>query len=63
MFPPLCFVDVSSGIVPEDSKEIIQANLSNEEFDIISKDDSSVTFKFKILEFFGNIASTITAKK
>ena len=26
MFPPLCFVDISSGIVPEESKELIQNN-------------------------------------
>ena len=24
MFPPLCFVDISSGIVPEDSKELLR---------------------------------------
>ena len=30
MFPPLCFVDVSSGIVPEQSKELLQDNLSQE---------------------------------
>jgi len=63
MFPPLCFVDVSSGIVPEESKEIMEENLSHEEFGVISKDDSEITFKFKLLEFFGNITSTFTAKK
>lgn len=63
MFPPLCFVDVSSGIVPEESKEIMQANLSEEEFALISKEDSEITFKFKILEFLGNMATTLTAKK
>ena len=63
MFPPLCFVDVSSGIIPEESKEMMQANLSEEEFGLISKEDSEITFKFKILEFLGNMASTLTAKK
>lgn len=63
MFPPLCFVDVSTGIVPEESKEIMQANLSEEEFGLISKEDSEIKFKFKILEFLGNMASTLTAKK
>ena len=24
MFPPLCFVDISSGVVPDDSKEILE---------------------------------------
>lgn len=62
MFPPLCFVDVSSGIVPEESKDIMEENLSKEEFGVISKEDSEITFKFKLLEFFGNITSTFTAK-
>ena len=30
MFPPLCFVDVSSGIVPDSSKEILEENLDSE---------------------------------
>lgn len=57
MFPPLCFVDVSSGIVPDDSKDLLQDNMSNEEYDLItnSNDNSSLTFKFKIVELFENI--------
>ena len=57
MFPPLCFVDVSSGIVPNDSKDLLQDNMSNEEYDLItnSDDNSSLTFKFKIVELFENI--------
>ena len=63
MFPPLCFVDVTSGIVPNESKEIIESSLSSEEYAIISQNNSEITFKFKLLEFFGNVASTFTAKK
>jgi hypothetical protein len=33
MFPPLCFVDVSSGIVPDDSKDLLQDNMSDEEYE------------------------------
>ncbi len=32
MFPSLCFVDISSGIVPEESKEELQNVLSDEEY-------------------------------
>ena len=63
MFPPLCFVDVSSGIVPEESKEMMQAELSEEEFQIISQHTPEVTFKFKLLELFTDVANTLTAKK
>ena len=30
MFPPLCFVDTTTGIVPDSSKEELQENLSDE---------------------------------
>lgn len=63
MFPPLCFVDISSGIVPEESKEQLRNNLSDEEFALISNNsDSNIKFKFKLLEFF-NKQGLITAKK
>lgn len=55
MFPPLCFVDISSGVVPDESKEILDDTLSEEEFALVSDDkDISIEFKFKILEFFSD---------
>ena len=64
MFPPLCFVDISSGIVPENSKEILKDSLSNEEEYILLTDEkkSDMKFKFKLLEIFQN-AKIKTAKK
>ena len=63
MFPPLCFVDVTSGVVPEESKKELQNNLSEEEFALISDNQSNnIQFKFKLLEFFTN-NGIITAKK
>ncbi len=56
MFPPLCFVDVSSGVVPEESKQIMQENLSFEEYSLISENNAEMNFKFKIVEFFKNIS-------
>ncbi len=57
MFPPLCFVDVSSGVVPEESKEVLQENLSYEEYNLLSenRNNSDMNFKFKIVELFQNI--------
>lgn len=57
MFPPLCFVDVSSGVVPEKSKEVLQENLSYEEYNLLSENqnNSDINFKFKIVELFQNI--------
>ena len=63
MFPPLCFVDITSGVVPEESKEQLEDDLSEEEFALVSEDDNpQIKFKFKILEFF-NENGFITAKK
>ena len=54
MFPSLCFIDINHGIVEKDSKNILENELSKESYAIISdKSKSTVKFKFKILEFFG----------
>ncbi|MCI9016213.1 MAG: stage II sporulation protein R [Clostridia bacterium] len=56
MFPPLCFVDVSSGIVSDESKDIMKKDLSSEEFSLISNEDNSeISFKFKLIEFLQNV--------
>lgn len=55
MFPPLCFVDVTSGVVPEESKEVIKENLSEEEYELLSENSNDINFKFKIVEMFQNI--------
>lgn len=54
MFPPLCFIDISSGIVPDDSKEILESELSEEEFNIISENDDKIKLKFKLIEVLQN---------
>ena len=55
MFPPLCFVDVSTGIVPDNSKQELKQSLDDEEYDLISKtDNNEISFKFKIVELFQN---------
>ncbi len=55
MFPPLCFVDVTSGVVPKESKENLEENLSNEDYAIVSQDNAITQFKFKIVELFQNL--------
>lgn len=63
MFPPLCFVNVTSGIVPEESKETMKENLNEEEYALISNQDSStIQFKFKLIEWLQN-TNLLTAKK
>ena len=44
LFPPLCFVDISAGIIDEESEEFLK------EFAIITDPSENVKFKFKIIE-------------
>lgn len=63
LYPSLCFIDVTSGFVPEESKEDLKENLNDEEYKIISNtDDSAINFKFKLIEFFTE-KNFLTAKK
>lgn len=61
MFPPLCFVDVTSGVVPEESKENLEENLGDEEYELISdaENDSILNVKFKIIELFESIGTKL----
>lgn len=54
MFPPLCFIDVSSGIVPEDSKELLESELTEDEYKLISGSETETKVKFKIVEVLQN---------
>lgn len=62
MFPSLCFVDVSNGIVPEESKENLENNMLEEDFNLISSDEIEYKVKFKLVELFEN-AKIIMANK
>ena len=62
MFPPLCFVDVTSGIVPEESKNTLKDNLSYEEYELLAQDSENLDFKFKIVEMFQNLNIKIAQK-
>ena len=56
MFPPLCFIDATTGIVPDASKELLQNNLDIEEYNLISDTyETDIQVKFKIVEYFNNL--------
>lgn len=62
MFPSLCFVDISQGIVPEESKANLQTNMYEEDYNLITSDAFEFKLKFKLVELFEN-AKIIMAKK
>ena len=57
MFPPLCFVDMTSGVVPDESKKTLESSLASEEEYILINDNKSndIQFKFKLVELFQNV--------
>ena len=54
LFPPLCFVDISSGVIDDDATNNLKENLFYEEFAIITNDNKTIKLKFKIVEMFSN---------
>lgn len=63
MFPSLCFIDISSGIVSSEGKEKLENNLDTESYELISENQTSPEFKlkFKLLEVFSQ-SGLFTAK-
>ena len=55
MFPPLCFIDVSAGIVPDESKEVLESELTEDEYKLISENFDKNKVKFKIVEVLQNL--------
>lgn len=50
LFPPLCFIDISSGYLSEEDSQILEENLTDEEFMLVSSSSPDIKLKFKILE-------------
>ncbi|NLZ81477.1 MAG: stage II sporulation protein R [Clostridiales bacterium] len=54
LYPPLCFIDATHGIVPDSSREDFKALLTQEEYEAILSEEitpGQIKFKFKILKF------------
>ncbi|WP_458783637.1 stage II sporulation protein R [Vallitalea sediminicola] len=56
MFPPLCFVDVTHGVVPEETKETLKRVLTDEEYNSVvmtePEENMPIKIRFKFLEWF-----------
>jgi len=63
MFPSLCFIDVSSGVVNQEAKDNLENNLNNESYMVISENQNKpdMKFKFKLIELFAQ-TGLFTAK-
>lgn len=54
LFPPLCFIDISSGYLSQEDSKILEDNLTDEEFMLVSSSAPDVKLKFKILEILNS---------
>lgn len=62
MFPPLCFVDESNGVIDKETDEKLRSVLTEEEYDLIAEDSvektKNVKMKFKIVEIVESLISS-----
>lgn len=50
MFPPLCYVDAATGVVPIEGKEELQEQLTSEQYNLISKSELPYEIRFKVVD-------------
>lgn len=53
LYPPLCFVDATTGVLPDSSKEQLKNILTDEEYNAITGNE--VKFQFKYLTFLNGL--------
>lgn len=55
LYPPLCFIDATTGVLPDSSKDSLKEFLSSSEYNYVTSDnknDGKIHFSFKFLDFF-----------
>lgn len=63
MYPPLCFVDQTYSVVPEDSKKQLEDILTTREYESLFTDQSTkITYRLKIVEIIEDIFNLVTNK-
>lgn len=63
LFPPLCFVDSENAAISASGRVQLEENLSEQTYDVIenSNDKGDVKIRFKIVDFFENVAQRARA--
>ena len=53
MYPPLCYVDAATGVVPLEGKQELKDNLTEEQYDIVAfQSEKPFEIRFKLIEWF-----------
>lgn len=55
MYPTLCLVDSTYQVVPDESKEKLRNNLTEEEYESLITGGEEVQYGFKIMDFFSGL--------
>lgn len=55
LYPPLCFADVTTGFVPEDSKEELKEVLTDEDYAGLEANGTEITFGFRLFGWWKEI--------
>ncbi len=50
MFPPLCYLDASTGVVPLEGKEQLAKELNEEQYDLIMHREKPYQIRFKLID-------------
>lgn len=53
LYPPLCFVDVTHGVVPDESKNMLKNILDEDEYELVTTGEVETEFRIKLFEIFG----------
>ena len=57
LYPPLCFVDLTCGVVPDESRDKLQTVLDEDDYNSLFTEDAQGVVKFNIFEWLGNLFS------
>lgn len=52
LYPPLCFVDLTYGVVPDESKEKLETVLDEDDYNSLFDTNSKPVVRFRIVEWF-----------
>lgn len=55
LYPPLCFVDTSCGVLPDDSKQTLKNILTDDEYNAITESCHEYKYRFKYLTFLNDL--------
>lgn len=64
MYPPLCYIDAASGVVPLQGKEQLKKNLNEEQYKLVVKNkDKKYVVKFKVVDAINSVICKDDYKK